>query len=169
MSQSHLVFAADIGGVLMTDDTDTGASVFNLDSYLESAEVAGSFKALAQIADWCSGQIGLISKCGPLIQQRSMEWLEHHRLTERTGIRLDDVYFCHDRPDKAPIAKRLGLRHFVDDRYDVLSYMTSVPNRILFRPNAKDKRRFAQNHNGIIRCDNWFQISSDIRRTSPPA
>ena len=102
MPQSQLVFASDIGGVLMTEDTDTGASVFDPKTYLDSAEVEGSFQALAELSEWCCGRTGLISKCGEKIQIRTMEWLEHSRLTQRTGIRMDDVYFCLDLPHPQP-------------------------------------------------------------------
>ena len=75
-----------------------------------------------------------MSKCGPRVQQRSLEWLRHHRFFELTGIAEGNVRFCLQRPQKAIHCADLGITHFVDDKPDVIAAITPVvPHRYLFK------------------------------------
>lgn len=138
-------FGADLGGVLIdrvADGTDTS---FFSGRYLETPQVGGAFDALARLnAGRFAGRVYVISKCGPRVEERSRDWLAHHRFHQITGIPQTHVHFCRDRKDKAPIAETLGLTHFVDDRLDVLGFLDAVPHRFLFRPNDADARAAAK-------------------------
>ncbi len=81
-------------------------------------------------------ELYVISKCGAKIQARTLAWMEYHGFHDKTGITPDRVFFVRKRPQKAPLAKSLELDAFIDDRQDVLDYMSVEPNivdhRVLF-------------------------------------
>ncbi len=100
---------------------------------LRAPALPGAFEALARLRERFQGRVWLVSKCGPRIQGLTRAWLGHHRFFEETGILPAHLEFCRKRPEKAPIAARLGLTVFVDDRLDVLVSMASiVETRLLF-------------------------------------
>lgn len=155
----------------IADDTDTS---FFSDRYLETPAVLDGFDTLARLSRERFGEkIHLVSKCGPKIQAQSKEWLEHHRFTEIAGIPLERVHFCRRREEKAPICKRRGVTHFIDDRYDVLSYLKSVPHLFLFRPRDKDLARAEREPlPGLQVVQSWAEIAEallDATPFTPPA
>ena len=100
---------------------------------LRTPPVHGALEAIADLTARFEGRVWLVSKCGPRVQARTRTWLAHHRFFERTGIARDNLHFCRDRRDKAPICARLGIGLFVDDRVDVLLAMEGVvAERFLF-------------------------------------
>lgn len=133
------VLGVDFGGVIsarVADDSDTS---FFADRFLETPMVDGAFDALARlVAGPFEGRVHIVSKAGPKIQERTRLWMDHHQFTDRTGIPESQVHFCRERRDKAPICRRLGVTHFVDDRLDVLSYLEAVRVRLLFCARASD-------------------------------
>jgi len=153
----------DIGGVLIdrvADGTDTS---FFSDRFLETPAVADGFDTLARLARERFGEVHLVSKCGPSVQEKTRLWLAHHRLFEITGIPLERVHFCRTREEKAPICKRLNVTHFVDDRFDVLSYLTTVPRLYLFQPRDKDLvRSTRENLPGLSVVHSWSAIAEDL-------
>ena len=101
---------------------------------LATPEMAGAFEAIGRLVPLFGGRVWLVSKCGPRVQQRSLEWLAHHRFWERTGVAEGNVRFCLRRPDKAIHCAELGITHFVDDKPDVIAAITPVvPHRYLFK------------------------------------
>jgi len=171
LEQQNDCLGVDIGGVLIdrvADGTDTS---FFSKRYLETPAVADGFETLARLARERFGErVYIVSKCGPTIQAKSREWLVHRRFTEITGIPPERVRFCRTREEKAPICKRLGITHFIDDRYDVLSYMKTVPHRFLFQPRDKD-RESAKNEPlaGLQVVDSWAEVAKALldQRASP--
>lgn len=134
----------DIGGVIIdrerNDNTDT--SLFG-PNYLNALAVPDAIEAISVInKDLFPNETYIISKCGANIERKSREWLKHNQFYEKTRIPEDHVYFCRERHDKAPIAKQLGLTHFIDDKVEVLGYMQDVvPNRLLFNPSTNEMMR----------------------------
>lgn len=126
----------DIGRVIICPTVDGQSDTSFLGSRLEDAlhtpPARGAFDAIAALTDRFD-QVHLVSKCGDSVQRKTLAWLDHQRFYERTGVPPNRVHFCRKRPDKAPIARRLGLTHFVDDRADVLGPMRGiVPQLFLF-------------------------------------
>lgn len=77
--------------------------------------------------------VWIVSKCGERIQRRTLRWLDHHDVYERTGLPRGNVRFCRQRAEKASHCRELGITHFIDDRADVLSHLRGlVPNLYLF-------------------------------------
>ena len=157
------VLGVDIGGVIIdrvNDGTDTS---FFGDNYLATTPTPGVFDALARLASEKFGDHAyVVSKCGQRTQDKSLEWLAHHRFSERTGISLERVRFCRERSGKAPIAEELGLTHFVDDKLEVLSYLTTVPHLYLYRPQAKEVQRYRRHLHHVHQMQEWRTIADSI-------
>jgi hypothetical protein len=97
--------------------------------------VPGAFAAIAELVELFDGRASLVSKCGPNVQRRSMQWLTHHDFWSVTGINASSVRFCKERREKAGICKQLAVTHFIDDKTDVIASLDGiVENRFLFGP-----------------------------------
>ncbi len=155
------VLGVDVGGVIISrsdaDEADEDDTSFFGDNYLETPPVEGVFAALAGLVDGRFGDgVHVVSKCGPKVQARTLEWMEHHSFADRTGIPMSHVHFCRERREKGPICARLGVSHFVDDRLDVLRYLTTVPHRYLLghpRGEVPD---------GVRVVASWAEIVGDL-------
>jgi len=98
----------------------------------------GAFEVIRELSEACAGNIWIVSKCGPKIEARSRRWLAHHDFYTRAGVDPRRLCFCRARKDKAEIALKLGLTHFIDDRVDVLGHLTGlVRHRYLFGPQRE--------------------------------
>ncbi len=73
------------------------------------------------------------------------------------GLDEQALHFCRRRPDKAPICKRLGVTHFIDDRMDVIVHLTSVRYKILFGPQDA-----GVNAKGVVRAETWRDVASRL-------
>jgi hypothetical protein len=154
----------DVGGVLIdriADNTDTS---FFSTRFLETPAVIDAFGTIARLGRERFGDaVHLVSKCGPTTEEKTKLWLAHHRFAEITGVPLERVHFCRTREEKGPICAELGVTHFVDDRYDVLSYVTTVSRRYLFRPRDNDlerSRREALPDLSVVHS--WTEIAADL-------
>ncbi|MFG1818401.1 hypothetical protein ACGFIF_31875 [Kribbella sp. NPDC049174] len=137
----------DIGRVIIDGSSGTGDTSFfsgDTTAMLRTPAVPGAFEAIARLVPRF-GAAWLISKCGPRVQQRSLEWLRHHRFFELTGIAEGNVRFCLQRPQKAIHCADLGITHFVDDKPDVIAAIDGVvPYRYLFRTWAETEAAILQ-------------------------
>ncbi|WP_211300418.1 hypothetical protein [Nocardia fluminea] len=78
-----------------------------------------------------------ISRCGPRIERRTRQWLDHHDFAARTGIPREHLRFCRTRAGKAPHCAELGITHMIDDRLDVhMLLRAQVPRLYLFGAQA---------------------------------
>jgi hypothetical protein len=172
----------DIGGVIIQpadnqfsaerhrpDKADADTSFFG-DHFLRTPPVPGVFDGLATLVGEVFGeQVHLVSKCGERTERRTRQWLAHHDFHARTGVRPEHVRFCRRRPDKAPIAAELGLTHFVDDRLEVLSYLTTVPNRYLFRPHETEVQAHLAYLPAVRRVETWPELVAALAGGDGPA
>lgn len=82
---------------------------------------------------------------------------------------LERVHFCERREDKAPIARRLRLSAFIDDRLDVLAHLESVAVRVLFAA-APEWVPDAAVPEGVRLAVGWTEtlsvLDEDLRRVS---
>jgi hypothetical protein len=149
----------DVGGVIIDRTNDAEDTSLFGDDYLDASPVPGAFEGIRRLVDGpFAGAVFVISKAGPKIAGRTVEWLTHHRVFDRTGLRAKNVYFTRTREDKAPVCSRLGLTHFVDDHLDVLSHLTNVEHRYLFLGGAgRDTERVAV-PSGVTRVVSWDEL-----------
>ena len=151
----------DVGGVIIdaiaNDNTDTS---FRSDNFLATTAVKGAFEAIKKLVEaYGSENIFIISKCGPEIERKTRLWLEATGFYTITGFDPANLYFCLNRPDKAPIAQELQLTDFVDDKAEVLRYMEGiVTRRYLFGPQRKQN----QDITGLIATNGWDQALASL-------
>lgn len=128
MQQLRVKVGIDAGGVLIARMTGpNGSDTFFSDRYLDTPPVDGAFEAVAKLVElYGADNIFIISKCGAQVQNKTLEWLNNLKFYD-TGFKKSNIHFCRERPQKAPIAAKLKLTHFIDDRPEVLSYMNTVP------------------------------------------
>ena len=160
----------DNGNVLCESDTD-----YLRHGDLNAArEMPGGFDTVMRLVQTHgAGNIWIVSKCGPRVQNLSWDWFMRQNLFARTGLsptrynlppnfqsmqrdRLQQslldrhVLFCRERSDKAAIAEILSLEAFVDDRLPILcSLPACVRLRIWFGPTSQERRpkpAFARRH-----------------------
>ena len=134
-----MILGIDVGRVIIapgdSSKPDTSFIGGTLEDALETLPYDGMFDVVPALVERFDGNVWIVSKCGPRIQDRTLRWFEHHRFFEHTGIRRDRVRFCLKRPEKALHCRELGITHFIDDRVDVLEPMAGVvPHRYLFGP-----------------------------------
>ena len=140
----------------MNDGTDTS---FFSDNYLRTTAVPSVIDALRQLVEKRFGDnVFLVSKCGQRVQNRTLRWLDHHRFYDLTGVARGHVHFCRERREKAGICEKLGITHFVDDRLEVLSKLTTVGTLYLFQPRPDEVRRFARFLNRVKQVNSWQEI-----------
>lgn len=144
----------DIGRVILANATDVDSGIFSSSRYLEADFNDGAIEALGQIASdprWDG--VFLVSKCGPVVQERTLEVFEHNGFFERTGILRPNVHFCRTIAGKAPIAAALGLTHFVDDKRAVLdSLPKTVVSRLQFYEDPYEMPRSRNKSSVIVRA-----------------
>lgn len=157
------ILGVDIGGVIIdrvNDGTDTS---FFGENYLRTSAVPGAFETLRQLVDKrFLNQVFLVSKCGKKTEEKTREWLQNQNFFATTGILSDHLRFCRERHDKAGICEELGITHFVDDRLEVLSYLTTVSKLFLFQPQENEVRRFAQYLPRVQRVESWQEIREEL-------
>lgn len=152
----------DIGRVIIRPAQTEGDTSFLNGSDQDAMRTLpspGAFEAIAQLFDASDGQVWLVSKCGPRIQQRSRAWLTHWGFTKKTGVTPDRFHFCRERRDKAAIARRLGLDVFIDDRPDIARHLAGIVGlRYLFGPQ---KPRTATPP-GVIEVADWAAVRREL-------
>ena len=126
----------DVGGVIIDRIKNDGADTSFIDGdFMRTTAVEGAFETIRMIVRRLGAEnVFIISKCGPAIQEKTLLWLTGQQFYKSTGFLAENIHFCLKRPEKGPIAAGLGLTHFIDDRADVLEFMTEVPIRYLFGP-----------------------------------
>ena len=157
----------DIGGVIIERVHDGDDTSFFDDRFLYTPEVEDSIDILTHLVQEAFPErLYLISKCGPIIEERTRLWLEHHHFHERTAIPRHHVRFCRRREEKAIHAQELGLTAFVDDRLEVLSYMPYVERRLLFRPDPHEVARFRHALADVIIVESWQRVRAKLMRAA---
>jgi hypothetical protein len=137
--KSHI--GIDFGRVIMcavkngVEDTSFLGSSFP--EAMRTPASTGAIDCIGKLVQRYEGRVFIVSKCGESVENKTRGWLSKNEVYAKTGLSKDQVHFCRKRPDKAPICRRLGITHFIDDRVDVLSHMVGiVPNLFLFGEQA---------------------------------
>lgn len=123
----------DIGNVIIGGDHEDKS--FFGDDYLETPEVADAFWSIRELKE-AGHEIFLVSKCGAIVQSKTLHWLRYHEFSRRTNVN-GTPFFVFDRRDKAPVARALKLDLFIDDRDDIIVSMNRVRFAILFKSWAE--------------------------------
>lgn len=106
-----------------------------------------------------SQRVFIVSRVNEEQYKRARAWIQKENLLERTGILEENIHWCAERNDKAPICEKLGITHFIDDRPEVLSYMSGiVPHRILFQASEDDILKFKDSLHEVTHVTSWREI-----------
>lgn len=151
----------DIGGVIIDRVADGSDTSFFGGRYLETPAVPDAFAVIAALRPGFEA-VHLVSKCGKNTERKTCEWLAHTRFHEITGVPAENVHFCRERHEKAPICESLGITHFVDDRLEVLSFLTSVERRFLFRPQEHEVEEHRATLANVMRVESWLEVRSHL-------
>lgn len=154
----------DVGGVIIDRVEDGSDTSFFGGRYLETPQVPDAIATIAALVKGrFEGRAFVVSKCGAATEKKTREWLAHNGFHEATGIGPEAIRFCRKREQKAPICVEFGITHFVDDRLEVLSCLTSVPNRFLFRPFEEEVEANRSHLAGVTRVESWAELAAKIR------
>jgi hypothetical protein len=148
----------DIGRVIIQGDgPDTSfVGAASIEEALRAPAMDGALESIARLVERFERRVWLISKCGKRVEERTRLWLDHHRFYEVTGLPPENLRFCRERKDKAPICVGLGITMFIDDRLDVHRHMGGlVPYRFLFgSPSSPDP--------GVAPAPTWISAEAQI-------
>ena len=154
-------FGTDIGGVLAAH-----ATLEFLEQpgrHLAVPEIEGAFDAVRQLRKEKFGnEAYVISMCDEEIEVRSREWLTHTDFVERTGVEWERIIYCRTFAEKAQIAGRIGLTHFVDDRLEVMAGFNNGERLYLFQPDKQKSAPFRQHLHKVLEVQSWREIVADI-------
>lgn len=128
-----LDFGKVIMGAIRNGRADTSFLGTTFPEAMKSQPEPGAINATRRLVEAFGGDVWIVSKCGPSVENKTRGWLKHWDFYRTTGLDHANVRFCRERRDKAKICRQLRISHFVDDRLDVLEPMRDiVPNLYLF-------------------------------------
>lgn len=149
------VLGVDVGGVIIDKVNDGTDTSFFSDNYLKTTAVPDAFETLAKLNEIFKGNVVIVSKAGKNTASKTLKWMQHHNFHNITKIPDGKIYFCQKRAEKAPICEKLGITHFIDDKLEVLNYLTTVPHKYLFMADKKDKEAAKS---PIEIMDSWQEV-----------
>lgn len=152
------VLGIDIGGVLIDRANDDADTSFFGPNYLLTTAVTDAFTSIRRLSN--SGyNIYLVSKCGKKTEEKTRHWLAHHQFFEKAAVLRSNIRFCRKRNEKAQICAEIGAGYFIDDRLEVLSYLTSVPNLYLFNADEREVQQFSEALTRVTRVSSWNEVA----------
>ena len=155
------VLGIDIGGVIIKKIDESSDTSFDEDFERTPAVVGaiGSIKLI--MARRFGDNVYLVSKCGAKIEALTRRWLDLN-FFQQTGFNPDNVHFCEQRNQKAPICDALRITHFIDDRLEVLSHLDTVKNLYLFQPTDDEVARFSTHLGAVTTVHSWADIAHEL-------
>ncbi len=156
----------DIGNVIINHRlVDKNDSVLYEEHYSTIPASEGMFDSIKKLNDQkFHGNIFLISKCTVWAQAKILEWLKDNDFYEKTGVKPKNVLFCQERYEKDKICRENNIAYFIDDRLEVLSYMTeNVSHLYLFQPKQTEVDEFKQFLPKVTRVESWAEVVEKIK------
>lgn len=151
----------DIGGVIIDRVGRTNDTSFQGRDFIKTPEVPFAAETLKRLV-YFFDVIYLVSRCGPETELRTKLWLQHNDFFKKTGIKAEHVFFCRERYQKAEIATKLGLTHFIDDRLEVLGYLINVPNRFLINARDVEVNKHKEFLPDVHRVSSWSELLKEL-------
>ena len=146
-------------GPVIGGKADTAFLGSTLEKAMDTPPSLNAFECITRLVDLFEGNAWLVSKCGPNVQQKTKAWLRHWNFHEITGLPVNNVRFCLERPQKAHHCKQLKITHFIDDRLDVLQHLNGlVPNLYLFGEQPK----LDVIPDWVTHVENWINTADTI-------
>lgn len=139
----------DIGRVIIDGSAhpnggDTAFFHGDEQTMLATPEMPNAIDEIASLVELFAGEVWLVSKCGPRVQDRTRRWLEARDFFGRTGLASTSTRYCRRRPEKRAHCADLGLTHFIDDHPEVHAAIRgSVEHQYLFGPQRRSIPAYA--------------------------
>ena len=105
----------DFGGVLSVYDID---AVLQTHAFVATPDLICSVKAL--VSYFGRSNVFIVSRAGYRMAHAAQDWLHASGFFRETGVDPDHFHAVQYRSQKRAACIRLGISHFVDDRWDVL-------------------------------------------------
>ncbi len=161
MSQQNLItipgIGIDIGGVLTKLERNNHGVAFRTDDYLEKPFLPQAIEKIAELVELFGPERSvLVSFCGKKTQDKTLEWLLYQNFSGKTKMPKENFRFVNRREKKAEVAIKTSLTHFIDDRTEILGYLTMVPNRYWFLGGVDEKPTTGPD--GIILINQWSDL-----------
>lgn len=68
----------------------------------------------------------IVSKAGPQMQERILQWLEVSKFFQKTCMNRSNVIFVREYLDKVQIVQKLQISVFFDDKFKVVSSLSKL-------------------------------------------
>ena len=104
----------DFGGVLTIYDNERVSH----GDFRPTPDLINSVRAL--VVHFGARDVFIVSRAGDAVAMAAQNWLHTSGFYRETGIRPDHFHCVYYRSQKRQVCNRLGITHFVDDRWDVL-------------------------------------------------
>lgn len=154
----------DVGGVLVDRVAEATDTSFFGDRPMDTPAVPGALDAIPNLLVLFGHRVHIVSKAGPKIAGLTQRWLDLRGVVGPGSIDPANVHFVRTRPEKHPICEGLEVTHFVDDRLDVLEYLTSVENRFLFTGGLGAHDAPLRVPDGIAVVGQWSRLVGLLQR-----
>lgn len=158
----------DIGNVIINHRlSDPNDKTLHEERYSTIPATEGVFEALKNLNGYFNKEVYLISKCTEWAQEKILQWLKDNDFYNKTGVKLENIYFVRERHEKDAICRKIGITHFIDDRLEVLSHMIeSTPNLFLFQPDQDEINEFEEFLSKVTITNNWDEVKNKIIKFS---
>ncbi len=138
---------------------DFGQTIESKDASGKKVENSDALRVIKRCVEECK-KVYVVSKVNEYQRMEVIEWIYDNNFHEITGLPKENVIFCREREDKGPIAKKLGINLFIDDRPEVMVYMSKNVYPVLFKPSSEEVKKF--NQQNVHQVNTWGEIENLI-------
>jgi len=155
----------DIGRVIINGPEHRGGgdtAFFDGDeaALIATPEMEGAAVTISRLVQRFGGRVWLVSTCGPVVQARTLRWLDGHDFYRRTGLAPDRVLFCLTRQDKRGYCEQLALTHFIDDHPEVHAFIRgTVDHQYFFGPQPSGVPSYG------LHAPTWAEAEAHVMAT----
>lgn len=131
----------DIGGVCIGGTKENHDTFFG-SNFLKTPEIEDAFDSLIILS--IDHEVHWVSKCGPKVEEKTVQWLQAHQWLEPDLIKPGRLHFVRRRELKVPMALALQLDVFIDDRIEICTALreAGIPH--------------------VIQFESWSQVTSEL-------
>lgn len=151
----------DIMGVIIPKAVEGGT----LKEFLSCSALPGAIESIEKLVKlYGNDSIFIISRCPEFAEKAILRWFDEHDFFDKTKFNRENIFFCREQAEKAPIAKRLSLSYFIDDKESVLDFMNDiVPHRIQLA--VESSLGIGRDKDNIVRLGSWHAVLGYITQT----
>lgn len=138
---------------------DFGETIESRNLNGEKVENPRAMEVIARCVKHCK-KVYIVSKVNDEQKQGLLKWVADNDFLQRTGLTMDNVFFCAERYEKGPIVYRQRIKYFIDDRPEVMAFMPRLVYKVLFRPIMTDVKKWRQEQ--VLIVNSWTEIENLI-------